>query len=344
MKKKYLALCVSNALIVTSLSLGSMQAQANSDLTFSDKIVKVNGHVGLIAETQDTVYYDPTGSKTGKATYRENSIIDTALTFQEYPLDIFYAFKQFTDEYRSADGLDNQLEEGLKHLILLSTDYYIGNGLNVGASLNNEFASSDRVYSGPWINGRYGKSEHLLEASAFVDYWNSRQGFGAYSYATYKYSNLVNDQQAGADWGDYDINGWAISTRPTMNFDSINIGVEFYYGKDESTGNVTDSHLQDFEEWLVEPSISYTGPYGTLTVRHRYAQQTTTQNGGQDEYFTTVNKTTIGYNYSYNSWRLGGEVEFTHNDNEADTSWSGGKIDNGKNEVTRFMIFGQYAF
>ncbi|HCM1552939.1 hypothetical protein [Vibrio parahaemolyticus] len=346
MKRKYLALCVTNALIVSSLSFNTLEVRAEDNIEPSiyDKLLKVNGHVGLITEWKETVYYDASGNKTGKSTYTENSIFDTSLSFQEYPLDVFYAFKQATDDYQSKNGADNQKEEGLKHLLLLSTDHYLGNGFNVGASLNNEWYFADRVYSGPWVNGEYSKKEHLMEANLFTDYWNSRLGFGAYTYASYKMNNLVNDQQKGQEWGDYNIDGWAISTKPTKNFDSINIGVELYYGKDKTKSNNTGSYLQDFDEWFVEPSFSFTGDYGTFSIRHRYAQQTTTQNFGHDKYFTTVNKTTVGYNFSYDSWRLGGEVEFNKNENEADTSWSGGRVDNGHDELTRFMVYGQYAF
>ncbi|MGR5437029.1 hypothetical protein [Vibrio owensii] len=346
MNKKYLALCIANTLAVSALSFNTVSARAedSSNSSFLDNFSKFNGHVGIIASTEDTVYFDANGEKTGKSTYTENSIFDSSLSFQDFPLDVFYAFKQVTSDYQSADGSDNQKEDGFKHLLLLSTDHYIGNGLNVGASLNSEIYSGDRVYNGPWINGAYGKDELLMEGTLFADYWNSRLGLGTYTFVTYKMSNLVNDQQHGQDWGDYDLDGWSISTNPKMNFDAINIGVQLYYGTDTSTSNNTGNKLQDFEEWMIEPSISYTGNYGTISIRHRYAEQTTTQNSGRDEYFTTQNKTTIGYDFSYDSWRLGAEVELTKNDNEADASWSGGRIDNGHNEVTNFSVYGQYAF
>ncbi|GAM74945.1 hypothetical protein JCM19241_1288 [Vibrio ishigakensis] len=76
-------------------------------------------------------------------------------------------------------------------------------------------------------------------------------------------------------------------------------------------------------------------------MKQRYTEKTTTQANG-NEYFGTVNKTTIGYQHNIKDWMVGAEVELFNEDKEQDVG--AGKVGSGNEEYNKLKLMAQYRF
>ncbi|GAM60634.1 cymA protein precursor [Vibrio ishigakensis] len=339
MNKSILSVLIANAIYApyALADIYSTDSQSAEQDYFSALIDGTGGHVGAFFEKEDKKVYNEDGSLNGTNEYIENSLITGFLYQKDLPFSLNYSFKQIQNTWRNAEGTFTQKDDGFQLSTNLAYRHGFGNGLSTGLGWKTEIERSTRYQSN--LKGDLDKDQHQFYT--FLGYWNNDWRGGFYSELSYGLQDDTNELDSG-DWGRKDTTYYKVMLKPYKNFGNFFVGVELYYEDKDTESKRSGQHLENFKEFYVEPEIAYQFDFGgRLFVKQRYTEKTTTQANG-NEYFGTVNKTTIGYQHNIKDWMVGAEVELFNEDKEQDVG--AGKVGSGNEEYNKLKLMAQYRF
>ncbi|AXY01983.1 hypothetical protein D1115_13380 [Vibrio alfacsensis] len=341
MNKSILSVLIANAFIAPHAlaDIYSTDPQSAEQDFFSSLIDGTGGNVGAFYEREDKKSYAADGSLIGNNTYTENSLITGYLYNNELPLSLNYSYKQITDIWDpAAEGANSSVRTSDQLATNLRYRRALGNGFNTGLGWQTEIERGDHR-QGSQV-GDITKDQHQFYT--FLGYWNNDWKGGFYAQASYGLQNTTDDLNTSV-WGDKDQTYYKLMIKPYKNFGKVFAGVEIYYEDKDTDSGVSGEQLENFKELYIEPEIAYsfdTG--GRVFIKQRYTEKTTKNLANGNEYFGTVNKTTLGYQHNFEDWMVSAEVELFNEDKQEDTG--SGKIDSGNEEYNKLKLMALYRF